>query len=240
MALLENKKAFIIGGGGGIGFACAEEFRREGAHVICSYSSEKSREKIEASGFDSFRLDLFGDNIISVMKKAIKGQGGIDILINAAGILVPERIFSAKAETMENVMRVNFLGAFYAVQSAVVPMISRKGGTIINIGSVFGSRGGTGQASYCASKAALEAVTRTAAIELADKNIRINTVAPGYIETEMTASMSDSEREKALSAIPAKRFGRPDEVSSLCAFLASEKASYINGQTIIIDGGLTA
>lgn len=240
MALLDNKTAFIVGGGGGLGFACAEEFKREGASVVCSYSSEKSRTKIESLGIGSFKLDLLGDNIIGEMKAAVKEFGGIDVLVNAAGILVPERLFSVRPENIEKVMKVNFFGAFYTLQSAVVPMISRKSGSIINIGSVFGSRGGVGQVSYCASKAALEAVTKTAAIELAGRNIRINTVAPGYIDTEMTMQMSEKEREKAVSAIPAKRFGRPEEVASLCAFLASEKSSYINGQTIVIDGGLTA
>ncbi len=240
MGLLDNKTAFIIGGGGGIGFACAEEFRREGARVVCSYSSDRSRERIELAGFENFSLDLGGSSVTAEMKSAIKQFGGIDVLVNAAGILVPERLFVVKPENMETVMRVNFLGAFYTLQSAVVPMISRKGGAIVNVGSVFGSRGGVGQASYCASKAAIEAVTRAAAAELAERNIRINTVAPGYIETEMTAKMNETEREKALSHIPAKRFGRPEEVAALCAFLASGKAAYINGQTIIIDGGLTA
>ena len=125
------------------------------------------------------------------------------------------------------------------MQGAIVPLVSKKGGAIVNISSVFGIRGGVGQSGYCASKGALDAMTRAAATELAGKNIRVNTVAPGFIETEMTAGFDEKFRTESLAKIPMKRFGKPEEVAELCAFLISDKAKYITGQSFVIDGGLS-
>ena len=124
------------------------------------------------------------------------------------------------------------------MQSAIVPL-ARKGGAIINISSVFGIKGGIGQSSYCASKGALDAMTRAAALELAGKNIRVNAVAPGFIETEMTAGFDEKFRAESIARIPMKRFGKPEEIADLCAFLISDRAKYITGQSFVIDGGLS-
>ena len=125
-------------------------------------------------------------------------------------------------------------------QAVIVPLISRKKGAIIHISSIFGSLGGIGQSSYCASKAGMDAMTRALSLELAAKKIRVNTIAPGFIETEMTAGFTPEFRASSEQQIPMKRFGKPEEVAALCAFLASDDAAYITGQTFVIDGGLSA
>jgi 3-oxoacyl-[acyl-carrier protein] reductase len=236
MGILDGKKVIVIGASGGIGSACAQKCMEEGAAVLGSYRS--GAEKIK--GFRGFYLDLSDkDSIAGTMKEMVKSLGGIDVLINAAGITCPELIFSAKRDHWEQVLSSNLVSVFETIQSVVIPMMSQKSGSIINISSVFGSRGGVGQSSYCASKAGIDGLTRAAALELAGKNIRVNSVAPGYIETAMTQGFDENQRSRCIAAIPMKRFGQPDEVAELCVFLASDKSSYITGQTFVIDGGLS-
>lgn len=241
MGILEGKKALIVGASGGIGLACAEKFIDEGAKVLGTYRkatipiSEKYRE-----AFSEFRLDLSDrENISSIIKSEVKKFGGVDILVNAAGITSPEPLFSSKAEKWESVISCNLLGTYSVMQSIIVPMLSRRKGSIINISSVFGLRGGMGQSSYCASKAGIIGLTKSAALELAAKNIRVNAVAPGYIETAMTDGFNEDFRKKCIENIPMKRFGRAEEVAELCAFLASDRSEYITGQTFVIDGGMS-
>lgn len=244
MGILDGKKAVVIGASGGIGRACAEKFLQEGAVVCGSYrggeENLKALSENYGGAFHGFYLDLSDkESVAPSVKAAVKLLGGIDILINAAGITCPELIFSAKRDLWENVISGNLTGAFQTIQSVAVPMMSKKRGSIINISSVFGARGGIGQSSYCASKAGLEGLTRAAALEMAAKNVRVNCVAPGYIETAMTEGFDEEYRRKCTEKIPLKRFGKPCEVAELCAFLASDKSAYITGQTFIIDGGLS-
>lgn len=239
---LENKKAVIIGCSGGIGNACAKLFLEEGAKVCGSYRNKNNNIE-NLSKYENFsycELDLLKQNeISSKIKSAIKTLGGIDILINAAGISKPSMIFASNVSDWENIIQSNLISSFITVQNAVLPMIINKGGSIINISSVFGIRGGLGQSGYCASKAGLIGLTKAAALELAGKNIRVNTVAPGYIKTDMTSEFNTKQYEKCINDIPMRRFGEPDEVAQLCLFLASDKSKYITGQTFVIDGGLS-
>lgn len=241
MGILEGKKALIIGASGGIGLACAEKFIEEGAEVLGSYRKTdiSIREKYR-DVFSEFRLDLSdSESISSVIRAEIKKFGGVDILVNAAGITCPEPFFSSDAEKWENVIFCNLLGTYSVMQSVIVPILARKKGSIVNISSVFGIRGGKGQSSYCASKAGIIGLTKSAAVELADKKIRVNAVAPGYIETAMTDGFDEKFRKKCIENIPMKRFGKAEEVAELCAFLASDRSEYITGQTFVIDGGLS-
>ena len=243
MGVLDGKKAVIIGASGGIGLACAKEFLAEGAIVLGSYRKmNDSLSQLESNeNFSTFQLDLNNqENIQPTLKAAINNLGGINILVNAAGISNPELFHAANIAEFHNVIESNLMSVFYTMQGVIFPMLKSGGGSIVNISSVFGIKGGVGQSSYCASKAGIIGMTKAVAIELAAKKIRINAVAPGFIETAMTENFSDKQRQKCLSEIPMKRFGTSKEVAELCVFLASDKSTYITGQTFIIDGGLSA
>ena len=243
MGLLDGKKAIIIGASGGIGLACAKEFLAEGAIVSGSYRkmNESLSQLADNKNFSTFELDLSDqENIQTKLKEAINVLNGINILVNAAGISNPELFHAANASEWHSVIESNLMSVFYTMQSVIVPMIKSGGGSIVNVSSVFGIKGGVGQSSYCASKAGIIGMTKAAAVELAGKKIRINAVAPGFIETAMTANFSEKQRQKCLAEIPMKRFGTAEEVAEMCVFLASDKSSYITGQTFVIDGGLSA
>ena len=250
MGLLEGKRALITGISGDIGLAVARRFLLDGASVLGSYRHENDglsnlRTEMSQQGREDalrlFQMDT-GDreSISGEVRRQIRAFGGIDVLVNCIGITHPEPLFSANVSAWENVVETNLFSAMRITQAAIVPLISRRKGAIIHISSIFGSVGGMGQSSYCASKGALDAMTRAAALELAGKGIRVNTVAPGFVETRMTADFSDDFRTECIESIPMKRFGLPDEVAALCAFLAGDDAAYITGQTFRIDGGLTA
>jgi 3-oxoacyl-[acyl-carrier protein] reductase len=243
MGILNGKKAIIIGASGGIGLACAKEFIAEGAIVSGSFRKmNDSLSQLEGTeNFSTFQLDLNNqENIQPTLKTAINDLGGVNILVNASGISNPELLHAANIEKWHNVIESNLMSVFYTMQGVIVPMIKSGGGSIVNISSVFGIKGGVGQSSYCAAKAGIIGMTKAAAVELAAKKIRINAVAPGFIETAMTENFSDKQRQQYLSEIPMKRFGTVKEVAELCVFLASDKSTYITGQTFIIDGGLSA
>lgn len=237
MGSLEGKKVLITGVSGGIGLACGKLFIAEGAEVLGSYRTMKP--ELENIGAKLFALDTNDrDSIAKTVKAEIRSFGGIDALVNCIGITAPEPLFAADPAKWESIIETNLFSAMRIMQGAIVPLV-KKGGAIVNISSVFGIRGGIGQSGYCASKGALDAMTRAAALELAGKNIRVNTVAPGFIETEMTAGFDEKFREESIARIPMKRFGKPEEVAELCAFLISDRAAYITGQSFVIDGGLS-
>ena len=230
-------KVLVTGVSGGIGTACARLFISEGAEVLGSYRT--MRPELDTLGAKLFVLDTSDrENIAKTVKAEIRAFGGIDAVVNCIGITAPEPLFAASPDRWESVVETNLFSAMRIMQGAMVPLV-KKGGAIVNISSVFGIRGGVGQSGYCASKGALDAMTRAAAIELAGKNIRVNAVAPGFVETEMTAGLDEKIREESLAKIPMKRFGKPDEIAELCAFLISDRAEYITGQSFVIDGGLS-
>jgi len=244
MKLLEGKRALIVGASGGIGMACTKEFLQEGASVLGTYRRENSELKELSKNHAQLQLAVLNlssaEQAYSDMKKAITQLGGLDILVNAAGISRPSLLHAANPVEWREVIESSLMGAFYVTQQAILPMMRAGGGSIVEISSVYGNLGGTGQSSYCAAKAGVLGLTRAAAVELAAKKIRVNAVAPGFIETAMTAGFSEKQRQESLSTIPMKRFGQPAEVAQLVAFLASDRAAYITGQTFFIDGGLMA
>ena len=239
--MLQGKNVFITGVSGGIGLAVARRFLAVGARVCGSYRTWKpSLEELSQEAV-LFQMDTENrDEISGVLRSQIRAFGGIDVLVNCIGITHPEPLFSANASAWEKVVESNLFSAMRITQAAIIPLVSRKKGAIIHVSSIFGTVGGVGQSSYCASKAGLDAMTRALSLELAGRNIRVNTVAPGYVETEMTEGFSTELRRKCEEQIPLKRFGRPEEVAALCEFLASDDAEYITGQTFVIDGGLSA
>jgi len=246
MKRFEGRNILITGISGGIGLHVAKRFLDEGARVLGSYRKMKPElEDLKASLSDEklklFELDTNNRDLIGTTVKAqIKDFGGIDVLVNCIGITHPEPLFAANAQNWEMVIENNLFTAMRITQAVIVPLISRKHGVILNISSVFGSIGGVGQSSYCASKAALDGMTRAVARELAVKKIRVNTVAPGFIETEMTAGFDEKFKAESIEKVPLKRFGNPEEVAALCAFLASDEAQYITGQTLLLTAGFHA
>ncbi|MBQ7498543.1 MAG: SDR family oxidoreductase [Selenomonas sp.] len=244
MNLLKGKRALIIGASGGLGMACVREFLAEGAEVVGTYRRES--ENLQSLAQEHAQINLLPLDIADAqaiqeqVRKAAEILGGLDILVYAVGISRPALLHGVKAEDWEEVLQSNLTAVFHAMQAAVRPLMRSGGGAVVNISSVFGERGGPGQSSYCASKAGVMGLTRAAAVELAPKRIRFNVVAPGFIETAMTADFGEKQRQQAEDHIPMKRFGKPEDVAALCAFLASDKAAYITGQVMNIDGGLTA
>lgn len=245
---LQGKRALVTGISGGIGLAVAKRFLNSGAAVLGTFRKEneslaalarEAREKEQELRI--FRLDTEDRGAVDkTIRSEIRAFGGIDILVYCIGIADPQPLFAADADAWEKLVETNLFSAMRITQAAIVPLISRKGGAVIYVSSVFGSVGGAGQSAYCASKGALDAMARAAALELAGKKIRVNTVAPGFIDTPMTAEFTEDFRAECLRDIPLKRFGSPDEVAALCEFLAGDDAAYITGQTFRIDGGLTA
>lgn len=244
MGILAGKRAIIIGASGGIGMACAKEFLAEGAQVAGTYRrGSEALEQLarEAGGLTLLPLELSaGEQVASGIKNAVAALGGLDIVVHAAGSSHPALLHAADPEEWREVIEGNLMSAFYVTRSVVLPLMRAGGGSIVEISSVYGQRGGVGQSSYSAAKAGVLGLTRSAAVELASKKIRVNAIAPGFIDTPMTAGMSDKLKARALANIPMRRFGTPEEVAALAVFLAGPKSTYITGQVFTIDGGLSA
>jgi 3-oxoacyl-[acyl-carrier protein] reductase len=242
---LENRKAVVTGAGRGIGRAIASRLAELGADVaVVDIDGETAQSTAgELAGTGSrvlgYRLDVSDCEAVSdVFKRIIEDLGGIDILVNNAGLTRDNLIIRMSPEQWDLVMDVNLKGAFNCIRAAVRPMMSQRSGRIINIASIVGQIGNAGQANYAASKAGLIALTRTVAKEFGGRGITANAVAPGYIETPMTDSLTDKVREQFASRILLGRFGRPADVANVVAFLASDDGDYITGQTINVDGGM--
>ncbi len=242
---LEGKVAVITGGSRGIGRAIAMRLSAEGAKVaICGRNLAAAEEvvaEIEATGATGMAVaaDVSRESDAEALIQAsIKRFGRLDILVNNAGITRDGLLVGMNEEDWDAVLDVNLKGAFFTTRSALRPMLRARGGRIVNISSIAGTMGIPGQANYSAAKAGLIGFTKAVAKEVASRSITVNAVAPGFIETEMTAVLSEDRKKIYLSQIPLGRFGDPMEVAALVSFLVSEAAGYITGQVITIDGGL--
>jgi 3-oxoacyl-[acyl-carrier protein] reductase len=239
---LSGKTALVTGSTRGIGRAIAETLAGAGARVAVVGRDVVRAEEVAnalgggAAGFSCDVADIASVN--ALVESVEKAFGTIDILVNNAGLTRDNILFRLKDDDWDAVLDANLRGAFVAIRAVARGMMKRRWGRIINIASVVGITGNKGQANYAASKAGLIGLTKSVAKELASRNILINAVAPGFIETDMTAAMTSEARTAMSSQIPLERLGTPADIAAMVAFLASEHASYITGQVLVVDGGL--
>lgn len=243
---LQGKNALVTGGSRGIGRSIALALAKEGANVIINYTSNPAAaeavvKEIETFGVKGMAVKVNVANqeeVKEMLEKIEEVFDGVDILVNNAGITKDNLFIRMKEEEWDQVMDVNLKGVFLCTKAVTRKMIKQKHGKIINIASVVGVMGNPGQANYCASKAGVIGFTKSIAKELAGKNICANAIAPGFIDTDMTAVLSDSVKEEMLRHIPLKRYGTPEDIAKLVVFLSSEDSNYITGQVIHVDGGM--
>jgi 3-oxoacyl-[acyl-carrier protein] reductase len=242
---IEKQIALVTGASRGIGKAIAEELAAMGAIVIGTATSEKGAQAITES-LSKVQADSIGmvlnvsdaDSVAEVTKSIAKEMGAITILVNNAGITKDNLLMRMKEEEWNDVISTN-LSSIYRMSKAVLRgMMKAKGGRIINVSSVVGSSGNPGQTNYCASKAGINGFTRSLAQEIGSRGITVNAVAPGFIESDMTDGLPDEQKVALKKQIPLARLGQPKEIAETVAFLASEKAAYISGQTIHVNGGM--
>jgi len=238
-----KKKVLITGASGGIGFAIAKKFYENGYFVILSGRNlpklEQNAEKFE-DNYDVLSCDLSIEKDISELGKKINDKyDGIDILVNNAGITEDSLFMRMDYLKWNRVINTNLNSNFLLTNSFIRKMIKNKWGRIINITSVVGHTGNPGQANYCASKQGIIGMSKSIALEVARKGITVNCISPGFIETEMTQKLNEAQKESILNSIPIGRVGYPHEVANCVFFLSSEDSSYITGQTIHINGGIT-
>jgi len=244
--ILENKNAIVTGGSRGIGRAICLTFAREGANVVFTYmqndkAAEETMKLISEFGVKGYSMKGDGRNpefAASVAEKAKDVFPGVDILVNNAGITRDGLLLRMKAKDFEDVIDSNLTSAFHMLSQVGKMMIKARSGSIINMSSVAGIRGNAGQINYSASKAGLIGLTLSAAKELAPRSVRVNAIAPGLINTDMAAALTEEQIEKTEKSIGLGRLGEAEDVAELTLFLASEKSSYITGQIIGVDGGI--
>ncbi len=238
----ENQVVMVTGGAAGIGLVTAENFAKEGAKVaICDINADSGAAAAKALGPEaSFaQVDVANSTSVSDWVDAVLDQfGQIDVLVNNAGITRDGLIMRMKEEDWDAVISVNLKSAFNCIKAISKIMVKQRSGRIINLASVVGVMGNPGQANYVASKAGMIGLTKTVAKELGSRGITVNAVAPGFIETDMTAVLSDKAREAMLGIIPLQRAGSPQDVADAITFLASDSAAYITGQVIHVTGGM--
>ena len=246
--LLQGKKALVTGSSRGIGKEIVRRFIEEGAAVwgLCTKPSA-SKEEMEqfAAGKGTVFHEIYADcgdaqALSATVKQALSESGGFDILVNNAGITKDGLSFRMKQEDWESVLRVNLTGAFIAAQIISSDMIRKRSGSIINMTSIVGLHGQGGQVNYAASKAGLIGLTKSLAKETGGRGVRVNAIAPGYIETDMTAAVSEEMRAAWVETIPLKRAGKPADIANAAVFLASDLSLYITAQVLGVDGGLGA
>lgn len=244
MSRLEGKKYFITGGSRGIGAAIVKHLASQGATVAFSYAARKdAAEAVLASlpgnGHMIVPLDIQAEASVQEASQAVLSTfGDVDGLVNNAGITKDQLLLRMKSEDFESVVRANLLGTFLVTQSFLKPMLKARKGSIVNITSVIGQTGNAGQANYAASKAGIEGLSKSTALELASRNIRVNCVAPGFIATDMTQSLTADQKTRILEKIPLGRIAEADEVAKAVAFLLSDDSQYITGHTLSVNGGM--
>ena len=240
---LEHKKALITGASRGIGKAIADRFIAEGAEIWGMGTKEpeglSGRIEKAAGKFHWISADLGKPELLeTITENAAKESGGFDILVNNAGITRDNLSFRMSLEDFRNVLDINLSAAFIIARTAGRSMIQKKAGSIINMSSVAGIHGNGGQANYAASKAGLIGLSKSLAREYASRNVRVNVIAPGFINTDMTAVLPDTVKETMLAQIPLKRMGAPEDIAAAALFLVSDDSVYITGQVLTVDGGM--
>ena len=244
--MLENKVALVTGAGRGIGRAIAIALAKEGAEVVVNYngSEERAKEVKQTIEENGGKASIYKCNVSdfeaceAMIKDIVKEHGRLDILVNNAGITKDGLIMKMKEEDFDSVLNVNLKGTFNTIRHSARQMLRQKSGKIINISSVSGILGNAGQANYAASKSGVIGLTKTMARELGSRGITVNAIAPGFVDTEMTGVLSEEIRENACRQIILGRFGKPEDIANVAVFLASDKADYITGQVISVDGGM--
>lgn len=244
--MLKNKIALITGAGRGIGRAIAIALAKEGAEVVINYngSEERAKEVKQTIKENGGKASIYKCNVSdfaaceAMIKDIVKEYGHLDILVNNAGITKDGLIMKMKEEDFDSVLNVNLKGTFNTIRHSARQMLKQRSGKIINISSVSGILGNVGQANYAASKAGVIGLTKTMARELGSRGITVNAIAPGFVDTEMTEVLSEEIRENACKQIILGRFGKPEDIANTAVFLASDKADYITGQVISVDGGM--
>jgi 3-oxoacyl-[acyl-carrier protein] reductase len=242
---MSSRIAFITGASRGIGKACALALSAAGYRVVLAARAldklEEVAATIRAEGREAFvvELDLASqDSIKNAFAKASKEFGRIDVLVNNAGVTKDGLAIRMKREDFESVIQTNLTGAFLCCQQVLMPMMKERYGRIINISSIVGETGNAGQANYVSSKAGLIGLTKALAQEMASRNITVNAVAPGFIDTDMTSILPNDVKEALLNRIPLKRLGTGDDIASAVVFLASEQSGYITGHVLDVNGGM--
>jgi len=240
---LENEIALVSGASRVLGKAIAETLAAAGAKVIGTATSDNGAEKISeylaASGGKGMCLNVTGaGSIKQVLKDVTDEFGAISVLVNNAGITRDNLLMMMKDEQWDEIIQTNLTSVFKLSKSVIRPMMKARHGRIINIGSVVGLTGNPGQTNYSAAKAGLLGFTKSLAREIGSRNITVNTVAPGFIDTDMTKALADTQREALLTAIPLGRLGQAEEIANAVSFLCSDKAGYISGETLHVNGGM--
>ncbi len=242
---LKNKTALVTGAGRGIGKAIALKLASCGAKVICISKSDtctQVADTIKAQGGEAFAYPVdLGDSsaIKAALESILQSHTKVDILVNNAGITRDNLLLRMKPEEWDSVIATNLSSAFHITQALIQPMARARWGRVINIASIVGLMGNAGQVNYAAAKAGLIGFTKSLAKEFASRTVTANVVAPGWTDTDMTQQLNETIQQEVLKHIPLKRMGKPEEVADLVAFLVSDNAAYITGQTFAIDGGLT-
>ena len=244
--MLEGKVALVTGASRGIGRAIAIKLAEYGATVIVNYNGSKEKAEETAKAIEDMGrettiscFDVSDENACkSGIDEMLKKYGHIDILVNNAGITRDKLLMGMSEEDFVSVLNTNLLGAFHTTKFLIRNFLKLKGGSIINISSVSGVIGNPGQANYSASKAGIIGLTKSVAREYASKGIRVNAIAPGFVGTDMVDNMTEEAKKQIESKVPLGRIGEPSEIAEMAAFLASDKASYITGQVIHVDGGM--
>ncbi|MGJ7439259.1 3-oxoacyl-[acyl-carrier-protein] reductase [Streptococcus equinus] len=239
---IKNKNVFVTGSTRGIGLAIAHRFASLGTNIVLNGRSEISKDLIDS--FNDYGVKVIAisgdvsqfDDAKRMVDEAIAELGSVDILVNNAGITNDKLMLKMTETDFESVLKVNLTGAFNMTQSVLKPMTRARQGAIINLSSVVGLRGNVGQANYAASKAGLIGFTKSVAREVASRGIRVNAIAPGFIESDMTDAIPEKMQEAILAGIPMKRIGKAEEVATVASFLAEQE--YLTGQVIAIDGGM--